>query len=1115
MLHLILGPAGTGKTGKIYEAVRERVAAGQPGAIFLVPEQYSHAAERELVARAGSAACLYAEVFSFTRLAGRVAEELGGGAKVALDEGGRVLTMRLAMNAVAGELKLYGHLGRKPEFLKGLLDTLDELKQCGLTPETLLDAAPWSEGSLGDKLRDLAYLLGAYDGISGRTDPRDALTRLADTIGESAVVKSAFFIDAFSDFTAQEQWILRRLLQKGADMTVALTCNGLDDENPIFAPAVVTVNRLRRLAEEQGHEVAITLCTPTQNRPEALSIVERYLFAEGESQGPDEHSSPLQTQSDAVELYVAATPLEECELAAARVRALVIDEGYRYRDIAVAARGFADYETVAEQVFARCGIPVHIARKTDILEKPILLLLTASLDILDGGWRFEAVFRYLRTGLTGITQREVDLLEGYVRMWNIHGSRWTRAADWKSNPAGYGADFGERETTELAQINQLRRRVSAPLAALEKAGRGVKTAAEQATAIYDFLEAIRLPQTLEERAHRLRASGRETLAAEYSQIWHILVSALEQSHAILGDVLMDQREFAALLRLTLSQYSVGAIPQTIDRVQLGELDRTRRRDLRCLIVLGATDMRLPAPASERGILTEPERERLRELGLALPDSAEERVYREEALIYHAFAAPRERLMVSWPRAKDEGGECRKSPIFTRLETILGQEAVSVSVILRRGAFNVLPVLVGATDPGRPLAETDANGEGHPPTEVDRGDRGRPPLQERALSTHATRRLYGERLNLSASRIETFHACAFRYFMQYGLKAKTRKKAELDAPIAGDFMHFILENVTREIQNRGGFHTSIAADWRALTDRYVEEYTRLRLGDMTEKTQRFHYLFRRLKRDTYQVVEDMIEELARSEFVPLDFELSFGPEGTLPPVEFADEGIELSLRGAVDRVDGWLHDGKLYLRVVDYKTGKKSFSLSDIWYGVGMQMLLYLFALTRLGGGHFGDRPLLPGGVLYAPARDVIISASKTATPEEIEKERRKALIRSGLLLDDPEIIAAMETGEKPVFIPVSFGKDGLPGGDSLVSVEDLGRIARHIDKTILDLGREIRSGAVVPLPLGGSVWSPCLYCEFRRACHHDANVDGSRFLPKLSWEEVLEKLREAEADGAY
>ncbi|MCD8081162.1 MAG: PD-(D/E)XK nuclease family protein, partial [Bacteroides sp.] len=361
------------------------------------------------------------------------------------------------------------------------------------------------------------------------------------------------------------------------------------------------------------------------------------------------------------------------------------------------------------------------------------------------------------------------------------------------------------------------------------------------------------------------------------------------------------------------------------------------------------------------------------------------------------------------------------------------------------------------------------------------------------------------------RIDNFGSCHFRYFLQYGLKARPHRRAEFDAPAAGTFMHYILENVTREIMAGGGFGSPAAAGWKALTDHYIDEYTRLYLGDMGEKTQRFTYLFHRLRRDVYQVVEDMVEELSRSEFQPMDFELTFGGgENGLPAPVLSGDGVEMALHGAVDRVDGWVdeRDGVLYLRVVDYKTGKKKFKLSDVWYGMGMQMLLYLFTLVREGGEHYGGKTLEPAGVLYAPARDVIIPAEPGSSAEEIERSRRRELTRSGILVRDPKLIAAMEGDEDTRFIPVKFGKDGAPKGDSLVTAEELGRLGRHIDRTLVELGREMRAGDISARPHYGSMSLPCDYCDYRLACHYDPETDGARFLPPMSRDEVLEKLQE-------
>jgi len=1104
MLHIILGPAAGGKTRLLFEAIRQCTEKGQQNAILIVPEQYSHEAERELVATIGAKASLHAEVRSFTRLASRVFDELGNPGGVPLDEGGRMLTMRMALTAVSDQLKLYGKLGRKPEFLKGLLDTIDELKQCGITPETLHDAAPWAEGALGEKLRELAFLYGAYDGISGKRDPRDILTRLSDQIAASEVTKCAVFVDAFSDFTAVEGRILQKLLQKGTDITIALTANDLHDQSPLFAPVVETASRLKRWAEESGEAIKITKCTAESTRPIELQAVCTHLFA-------NSVPSPIEQADPAVELYTAKTRLEECELAAARVRKLVMDEGYRYREIAVTARGFQDYETVAEEVFARYEIPVSIARKSSILEKPILLLLTAALDILEGGWRFEAVFRYLRTGLAGITQREVDVLEEYVRRWNLYGTAWTKQADWSENPAGYGAEFGERERAKLEAINALRRRVTKALIALSEAGKRASTAKEQGAALYDFLEEIELPQTLTKKAERFRLSGRETLAAEYSQIWDILMNALEQAHEILGDTPMTQTEFTTLMRLTLGQYSVGSIPQTIDRVQLGDLDRTRRRGQRCLIVLGATDTRLPTPGTSRGVITDAERDRLEELGLTLSETAEEGVYREQALIYHAFSAPQERLIAACPESEGDGAPSRPSAVFKRLEEIVGREAMPVSALgtsFRQNAPAPAFDLALQAELGRSEDRTAMQAAAYFANDPRlQALKNRSKTEGECLTKPITDRLYGRKLRLSASRIETFGACAFRYFMQYGLRAQGRRNAELDAPMAGDFMHFVLEKVTRQIQSQGGFHKVAVSEWKPITEQAVATYIDERLSDITKKSKRFQYLFKRLVRETEQVVEDMVAELGKSDFVPCDFELAFGePAGTLPPVELTDGEVEISLQGVVDRVDGWLHDGKLYLRVVDYKTGRRAFSLSDVWYGVGVQMLLYLFALTKLGGEQYGDIPIEPGGVLYTPARDVIVSAPKNATKEEVETKRRKALIRSGLVLRDPDLIQAMERGEKHEFIPVKLNKAGNYEGDALVSAEELGRLSRHIDQTLLALAHEMKAGKTAPNPHTGSVMQPCQYCDYRLACQHDAKKDGGRYLEALSKQQVLDNL---------
>jgi ATP-dependent helicase/nuclease subunit B len=399
-------------------------------------------------------------------------------------------------------------------------------------------------------------------------------------------------------------------------------------------------------------------------------------------------------------------------------------------------------------------------------------------------------------------------------------------------------------------------------------------------------------------------------------------------------------------------------------------------------------------------------------------------------------------------------------------------------------------------PGDPLAAAaEAYFRAHEPERLDAlygavAPRGR-------LSQGAVRSLYGEKMRLSASRADKFSACRFAYFLQYGLRAKPRKPAAFAPPEFGTFMHFVLEHVAAAADAAGGFAALSAEALDALTDEAIGLYVHETLDDFAEKSPRFIYLFNRLSKSVRRVVDDMADELRGSDFKPLGFELDFSALGGLAPVPLPDGG-SLAVTGIADRVDGWVHNGKLYLRVVDYKTGRKAFSLSDIWYGMGLQMLLYLFTLQKSGETLYA-RAAEPAGVLYVPARDILLSENSDLTDEQISEKRAANLRRSGLLLDDPEILRAMEHGESARRLPVTW-KDGAPSGEALASAERLGLLARHIAGTLAALANEIGGGDIAANPYFKSAQDhACQYCEYAAACRFSEGEDGDRrrYLKKL------------------
>ena len=1107
MLRLITGRAHTGKTSAIMDEIALAVREGRGGNMLIVPEQYSHEAERELCARCGDAMSLFAEVFSFTGLARRVMSQQGGAAAAWLDRGGRQLCMALALGQVGARLKVYGASGRRVELQSALLTAVDEFKSAGVTPAALLAAAEKSDGLLSGKLWDVALVTEAYDAAvaNGRADPSDRLDILAAQLPESGIGGSRIYIDGFIDFTHQEQQVIRAMLAAGAEVTVCLTLDGLDGGSEVFTLSRIAARRLGECARELGCPVCI------ETRERAGGEGETDFFAENMFSYA---RVVFPRETDRIRLNSAQSVTEECELAAARAIELVRG-GCRWRDIAVAVRGFEEYRRALESVFEHYGVPLFVSRKSEVLSKPIPALIASAYEIVLGGWDVDDVTGYMRTSLTGLTDGECDELENYIFKWQLRAPAWKRADDWRQHPDGFGGKFDARCEERLGRINALRRTLAGPLLRFERSGSMAHTAAAQAAALSSLLLELELPERLSERARELAAAGRESTAAEYAQLWDITVSALEQSAAVLGDTPMEMEEFGRLFTLMLSKYEIGTIPVSLDRVSAGDFDRMRRRNIKHLIVLGASDGRLPAAEESGGVFSTDERERLLELDIDIGGAGESGLWREFSLIYNCLSLPSESLTMSYSTAGGDGSAQRPAFVMNRASALFGVPIVRADMTaVRAQSRNSALTLAALASRGgareQAAAEYFAEREPQRLSALERAadmSRGR-------LSPRAVEALYGRTLRLSASRIDRFAACKFSYFCQYGLKAKKYEPAAFRPPEIGTFIHAVLEYVARAASERGGFGSVGDEELSALVDEAVEEYVRRELGSFDEKSERFRHLFNRMRADVRQIVCDMADELRRSDFRPLDFELDFSKATDIPPVVLGEGEGELQLVGIADRVDGWEHDGKLYIRIVDYKTGRKEFSLSDVWYGMGLQMLLYLFALAADGGGRYGSE-IVPAGIMYVPARSAMAAVDSDTDTEGIEKQLRRELRRSGLVLADDALIEAWEHGGDKIYIPLK-SRTGKLEGESFASAERLGLLRRHIEKTLGDMARELRGGTISADPYYRTQReTACMNCDYFEACHFADGEAGEscRYMPKLGAEQVWTMLEGGGQNG--
>lgn len=1092
MLKLIIGKARAGKTAAVIAQIAQAVNERKGGRILLVPEQYSHEAERELCSACGDTLSLYAEVLSFTGLARRVMSQQGGAAAQYLDKGGRLLCMALALNGVSSALKVYASSCRRAETQAMLLSAVDELKAACVSADMLSAAADELGGTLGDKLRDMALVSAAYDAAvaKGAADPADRLTLLAQLIPESGFGKdSHIYVDGFIDFTRQEHQVLTELMKKGAELTVCMTADALDGGSEVYELSRRACRRLLAEAAELGVETEVELMDSSDMGALGFFADNMFSFSAVSFDG----AAPVMLRS-------AESMAAECEFAAARALELVRDEGCRWRDIAVAVRGFEDYRGTLENIFRHYGVPLFFTRRSDLMTKPLPALIAGAYDIVQNGWETDDVISYMRTGLTGLSIEECDELSVYIYKWQLRGSAWERKGDWRQHPDGYGAEYDEDTERRLQRINTLRRRLALPLQNLYSGALAAQTAREQAAALTAFFADLDLPQRLTERAAGLEAGGRGELALEYRQLWGIIVSALEQSAAVLGEMEMDMPSFGRLFTLMLSKYDVGTIPASLDMVSAGDFDRMRRRSIKHLIVLGCSDDRLPMAQETAGVFSEDDRERLAEEGIEL-GGGEGELWREFSLIYNCLSLPSQGLTMCYSVCGADGSALRPASVFSRAEEIFGIKAQPVDTDDAR---------ISAPSPALTLAAhafRGGSGASHAAAEYFRQSaperfsrlRSAADMSRGKLSARAVEALYGTRARLSASRIDKFSSCKFAYFCQYGLRAKTFEPADFTPPEIGTFMHYVLENTARQVKARGGFRAVSDDALREITDNCVQTYIHEELNDFSEKTRRFEYLFNRLCGDVHRIVADMAAELRRSDFEPLDFELDFSKAGDIKPVELGETGQTVSLTGIADRVDGWLHDGKLYLRVVDYKTGRKKFSLSDIWYGMGLQMLLYLFTLQTDGSRRYGH-PIVPAGVMYVPARSALISMPGEPEEGEAEQKHGEALRRSGLVLDDAELLEAWERGEDKRYMPVKF-RSGKPNADSLASLERMGLLAGHIKTCLETMAKQLHGGVITADPYYRSQQeTACLNCDFFDACYFadGENGESCRYMPKLS-----------------
>ncbi len=1074
--------------------------------LMLVPEQFSFETEKAMLRLAGPQRANSIGVYSFTRLADSVFHRLGGLAGRRLTDGGRRILMSSALDACDGLLDVYRESARSGRVTQLMLTAVDELKMCGVTPEDLsltaeaLKSRGQKSRGLSQKLRELGAVYAAFDALVAGSylDSRDDLTRLAQAL-EGTNIFSGFTIavDSFEGFTQQELKVLSRLMAQADTMLVSLCTDGLSEDGAgLFALVDRTRRQLTAIAGELDVKVLppVMLTRSPRFQNENLKLLEAQLFCPEEVMTSPDH--------EGLALYQARDVFDESEFVASYIRRLVAG-GLRYKDITIICRSPGQYYGSLDTALKKRDIPCFMSQPVGVDAEPVTRFLLCAFEAVQSGLATEDLLELLKTGVSGFTAEEISDLENYAYLWKLKGPQWH--APFTRHPRGFGHEFTDGDRALLESLNALRERLVPPLEAFarstaDSSGAGISEAA------YNLLMAFGLEESLPEYVRRLEMAGEDAIAARQLRVWELLMETLDQMHSILGDRRVPRERFFRLLKEVLAGEDVSDIPETADQVIFGTAEQVRQTSPKVVFLMGVTQGDFPLNPSSSGVFSDAERRELIELQLPLGDPLEQKAIEERYLAYSVACLGSHRLILSWPVSA--GGQDKEPSeliagvrgVFPSLrpERDLPEDFFSCS---REAAFSRMAFRWRENTPEAGALKQFVREDPELSGRLGALERAAGRSPQRLTDPELTRRVYGERLFLSPTQIETYHSCPFKYFCRYGLNARERRPAEVDVLQYGTLMHYLLEQVFSEPRDQRARWTD--DELEAFVSRLIESYAAENLGGLDSLTSRQRYRLRRMGSSACKLIRHLELELSQSRFVPEHMELKLGRDFPLLKIETGG-GDTVTVGGTIDRVDILHTGGRSFVRVIDYKTGGKDFRLGDVLYGLNMQMLVYLAALVQSGRR-------FPAGILYVPAAEPSVSVERGAAQEEIQRAGMKELRMSGLVLSDGEIIEAMEAGAKGIFIPAALKKDGTPDShSSVLSEAELMRVLEYSKRLIASMGRELLQGEAAARPSMKNR-SACRFCPYAAVCGMEMgerDVENERLSQKEAMAEIDKRLEE-------
>lgn len=1124
-IRIITGGSGQGKTEYIVRQVIRESLEHQDGSYFvIVPEQFSLEMQKKMIASHPRHGFINIDVLSFHRLAWRIFEEAGFMPPDILEDLGVSMMLRKILSEKEDDLLFFKKSASKTGFVDEVRSALMELTIFGVGWKDLAQAADQVEGrgSLALKCRDLSKLYRYFEEeIEGRyMISEQILTVAGEKLAESALVRDAvFYFDGFTGFTPVQQAFLTRLAGQAAEIVVTVTTPDKrpSHEDNLFSLSSRTIQSLMGICRQTGlaWEEPVHLEHPLPPRfreaPE-IALIERSLYQPTRAKMDSE---PLDKQ-DNIHMISCRNPGGEAEFVLHKIEELVRKEGYRYRDCAVLAADVNAYMQEFSRQAGILGIPLFEDVKKRLSYHSGIEGIRALFHLAESDYSYEAVFRYLKSGMSALSDLETDFLENYILLSGIRGY-----SSWKKPFVRKLSAYTEDQVKMLSDIRV--RFMDETEEFCRSLIRKDLTVGKKMQILLQVMERLSWPDRLLAMAGKKEEEGDLSRAKEYEQLFPLIQTLIGKICSVFGDGYMTVEALSDVMDTGLESLGLGLPPLSMDQVILGDLKRTRLPEVKALFIIGFNEGLIPPFVEDRGMFNDEDKEVLAQVGIELSANRYEQTLEDEFYTYLAFTRPSASLWFTMSTTDQTGKALRPSPLVKKLESLLdGIRILSYPEETGRLYFNEADSLEFLADRLRRMKEDPEEGSKDRALRAlagywageNQGEKLRS-FWEKIYTRHHRKTIssdyldafYGTELSGSVTKLEQYASCPFAFFVIFGLGLREREEFELKPNELGSLFHAVLEKYAGRVRQEGLRWKNVPEDRRQVfLDDALKEAAQEDLHDYFESSARSRYSLERARRILLRTVNIITRQLAHSEFEPDRFEMRFGKkDGLHCAVIPLSDGRLMNLTGIVDRVDICREDDRILLRIIDYKSSKNKLDLDNLYHGFSLQLALYMNAAREIYEKE-GDDPVVPAGLFYYHMQDPIMEAERME-----EGQYLKEFQMLGYANADPDIIRKMEDPpERCVTMAVSLNKDGSPGKRSAVlTTEDFQDIRDYVQKTIAGIGSRIYSGEVSPSPYIKGDKSACQYCPASDICGLDPREDEEcwRMIQGKDKDEILEAIR--------